>query len=294
MPTPSPWEASAVEAVGDGRYRAEIGEDWQLAVAPQGGIVAAVAARAMAAGLAAARPEAAVDQRLRSIHGVFASPVPCGPVEIDVRVLRAGRSASQVQATLHAPGADAGFTALAIFGGTRPGFEFTELRYPEVPDPEGQRSFRDPLPPEAGAVEPIRFPFWERVVEGRPALGHAFWDPTPRTEAVAASWFRFDDPPIGADGRLDPLSQLVLVDVMPGAVFERVSPTEDRWFAPSADLTVHLFGAATPGWLLAHFTAHRAGEGWASVDAALWDPRGPDGPELVAWATQQMLFTRLG
>ena len=50
---------------------------------------------------------------------------------------------------------------------------------------------------------------------------------------------------------------------------------------------MHLFGAPSPGWLLAHNRARHAGDGYASVDMALWDP--VDGA-LVAYATQLMFF----
>lgn len=286
-----PWDATVVSPIGEGCYTATIGPQWVLAMVPQGGVLAAIAARALAAELHVDEADGGHDQPLRSIHGVFVSPVPAGPVVIDVRVLRRGRSISQAQATVRAPDATTGFTALAVFGAARPGFTFTELCYPDVPDPEGQPSFRDPLPPEAGVVDRANFAFWDEVLEGRPALGTPFWDPAPRDRAESASWFRFERPPVGPDGRLDPYSSFVMADIMPNAVFEKVSPTEARWFAPSTDLTVHLFGAATPGWVLSHCKAHLAGAGYASVEAALWDPRGTDGPELIAYATQQMFFT---
>ena len=92
---------------------------------------------------------------------------------------------------------------------------------------------------------------------------------------------------------MDQLALLVLVDVMPSAVFRRIGRTDERWFGPSADLTVHVFGHATPGWILAHSKAHQAGDGYASVEMALWDPRAEGGPKLVAWGTQQMFFTKI-
>lgn len=280
------WRSSAVTPLGDGRYQATIGPEWVLAMVPQGGLIAAVAARAMAA-------ELQTDQPLRSIHGVFASPVPHGQVVADVRVLRRGRSVSQAEVTVRAPDAAAGFSALAVFGGDRPGFAFTELAFPEVPDADDCRSWREPPPPESGFVDAKQWQFWEEVLEGRGAIGHAPWEDVPRTSAECASWFRFDDPPTTPDGRMDQLALLVMADVMPGSVFERIGPTEERWFAPSVDLSVHLFGHATPGWILAHAKAHHAGDGYASAEMALWDPRAEGGPALVAWASQQMLFTRM-
>lgn len=286
--TEGAWASTRVQAEGEGRYTASIGPQWVLVMAPQGGVVAALAARAMAAELGA---ETTVAQSLRSIHGVFARPVPAGPVVVDVEVLRRGRSMSQVQATVRGPDASAGYTALAVFGATRDGFAFTELAYPDVPAPEDCPSFRDPPPPESGLEAVELMSFWRDALEGRPALGHAPWDPSPRDAAEVATWYRIEDEPVEADGCLDPLTSLVMVDIMPSAVFEKVGSTADRWFGPSADLTVHLFGRATPGWLLAHNRAHQAGDGYASVEMALWDPRAVGGPELVAWATQQMFFT---
>lgn len=280
------WRSTDVAAQGDGRYLARIGPEWVLAMVPQGGLVAAVAARAMIA-------ELGTDQPLRSIHGVFAGPVPHGEVVADVRVLRRGRSVSQAEVTVRAPGADAGFSALAVFGADRPGFSFTELAYPDVPDASECRSWREPPPPESGITDAKQWQFWEEVLEGRAALGHAPWEDVPRGAAECASWFRFDEPPLAADGQLDQLALLVMADVMPGAVFERLGRTEDRWFAPSVDLSVHLFGHATPGWILAHAKAHHAGDGYASAEMALWDPRAEGGPALVAWASQQMFFTKI-
>lgn len=281
------WASTEVTDHGDGRYRADLGEEWMLALVPQGGVVAAIAARAMLT-------ELGTDQPLRSLHGVFVSPVPAGPLAVQVRVLRRGRSVSQAEATVTGAGQASGFSAVAVFGGDRPGFSFTELVAPDAPDPDDCPSFRDPPPPEAGFDDwDGPFPFWGQVLEGRVATGHPPWDDTPRDRGETVNWFRFDQPPVTGAGILDPLALLVLADVMPGAVFERIGHTGRRWFAPSVDLSVHLFGHASPGWILAHSKAHHAGDGYASAEMALWDPRAPDGPRLVAWACQQMLFTSL-
>ena len=274
-----------VTRAGEGIFTATISPAWQLAVAPQGGVVAAIAARAMAT-------ELATDQQLRSFHGIFASPVPVGPVDIAVDVIRSGRSISQVQANVRAPGARAGFTALAAFGHERAGFGYTELQMPDVPPPTDCPSYRDPPPPESGMSAEPSFPFWREVFEGRPALGHAPWDPSPRGAAEVATWFRFEEFPGDEQGRFDPLALLVAADMMPNAVFEKVEPAELGWFAPSVDLTVHLVDVPTGEWILNHNRAHYAGDGYASAESALWDPHGKNGPTLLAWATQIMFFTR--
>ena len=93
---------TAVERVGPGRYRATLRDEWNTAVIPQGGVVAAVGLRAMEAELGVAT------QRLRSATTVFAAQVRSGPVEIDVTLLRRGRSMSQVSATVRSAERDRG------------------------------------------------------------------------------------------------------------------------------------------------------------------------------------------
>jgi acyl-CoA thioesterase len=280
----NPWDSTIVTRHGAGHFTATIGDMWRLAFVPQGGVVAAIAARAMETALGTGQP-------LRSFHGVFVSPIPVGPVEVDVSVLRSGRSVSQVQAIAHAPGAEQGFTALAAFGHERQGFAYTELAMPVVPPPHDCVSFRDPPPPESGLPERPVMPFWNEVFEGRPALGHAPWDPSERGAAETATWMRFEQFPADEHGRFDPLALLVAADMMPNAVFERMAPMEQRWFAPSVDLTVHMIDAPRSEWILSHSRAHYASEGYASAECALWDPQGDDGPTLLAWANQVMFFT---
>ena len=281
----NPWESTFVTGAGAGRYSATISPSWSLLVAPQGGVVAAIAARAM-------EEELGTGQLLRSFHGVFASPVPVGPVDVEVDIIRSGRSISQVQATVRAPGSASGLTALAAFGHVRSGFGYTELEMPNVPAPDDCPSFRDPPPPESGMADEPRFPFWREVLEGRPALGHTPWDTSPRGAAEVATWFRFEQFPADEQGRFDQLALLAAADMMPSAVFEKVGSVEDGWFAPSVDLTVHFVGVPTGEWILNHNRAHYAGDGYTSAEVALWDPEGADGPTLLAWATQVMFFTR--
>jgi acyl-CoA thioesterase len=124
-------------------------------------------------------------------------------------------------------------------------------------------------------------------VEGRLALGHRWWEQWDPTRSDVATWLRFDDPPRLEDGTLDPLGIVTLADRMPGCIAERIGSGGEPWFAPSADLTVHLFGPARSEWLLAHDRARWADNGWASAESTLWDESG----NLVAHASQVMLFS---
>lgn len=274
---------------GPGRYGAEIDEAWNLRPLPQGGIVTALALRAMSEELDDPR------QRLRTLHTSFAARVAHGPVEIDVELLRRGRSMSHLRAEVHNPETTRGHLTTAIFGRTRRGFEFTDLAPPkDVPRPEDCRSYRGPLPDGVASVETM--PFWDELVEGREVLGHAPWDRTyVPGRAETASWKRFDEPPFLDDGTIDPFSLVVLADTMPGAVGEKLGPQPRDWFAPSVDLTVHLLDECRSPWVLAHNTARYAGDGYASADMVLWDygPECDQEPRLVAYATQLFLFTFL-
>jgi acyl-CoA thioesterase len=276
-----------------GRYRVDVSHDWDCPTVPQGGVMSAIAARAMELELArpgsngngsGAGAGSAGGQTLRSLTTVYAAPVPAGPVTIDVGVLRRGRSMSQLSATVRtAASPDVGHTSLAVFGRDRAGFSFTDLVRPDVPAPEDCPSFRDPVPDGVEMGEP--FAFWT-ILEGRPAMGHAPWDDYTPTSSETATWQRFDQPPRRADGSLDPLMLVCMADTMPASVSERMGRIDTMWYPPSADLTVHLLDEPRSEWILCHKRARWAGDGYASIEMALWDPDPAVG--LVAHACQVM------
>lgn len=280
-------QATSVRPAGPGCFSAELDHRWNLRPLPQGGIITAIALRAMETELD--HP----DQSPRTLHTTFAAQVAHGPLEVVVEPLRRGRSMSQLRAEVRNPGTERGHLTTCVFGSTREGFSFLDLSPPEhIPDPGGCPSFRQPPPADVAAGEPMAF--WEEMVEGRAVLGHAPWDDFVPGRAEKVYWYRFDEPPMEGD-RLDPLALVVLADTMPGAVGERIGPSDRVWFAPSVDLTVHLLDDCRSSWVLAHNRGRYAGDGYASADMALWDC-GEDGrsrPRLVAYATQLFLFSFL-
>jgi acyl-CoA thioesterase len=279
-------ETTAVRAVGAGRYEGSIDPEWNLFPLPQGGVVTAVALRAMAEELGDP------GQVARTLHTAFAAQVADGPVDVEVELLRRGRSMSHLRAEVANPGSSRGHLTTAIFGSGRPGFDFTDLRPPaDRPPPSDCPTWRRPPPP---GVEGFRaMPFWDRLVEGRTVTGHAPWEEYVPDRAERVVWYRFDETPLLDDGTVDPLALVVLADTMPGAVGERVGPTQRNWFAPSIDLSVHLLDHCRSTWVLGHNRARFAGDGYASADMALWDcgEDGGDPPRLVAYATQLFLFS---
>jgi acyl-CoA thioesterase len=282
------FETTSLRPTGsEGRYEGTIDESWNLRPLPQGGIVTALGLRAMSQTLDDPT------QRLRTLHTTFIAQVAAGEVTVDVELLRRGRTMSHLRAEVANVDAQRGHLTTGVFGSTRTGFDFTELPPPvDVPLPNDCPSFRDPIPGEV-AFEPM--PFWVRRVEGRRAMGHRWDEEWVPDKAETATWYRFDDPPFLPNGTIDPLALVVLIDTMPGAVGEKVGRQDRPWFSPSVDLSVHLLDDCRSPWVLAHNRARYAGDGYASVDMALWDygTAFADKPRLVAYATQLCLFTFL-
>lgn len=120
---------------GAGRYGAVVSDQWNAPLLPHGGVVTALALQAMAAELGPA------GEPLRSVTTVFAAQVPPGPVDIDVTVLRRGRTMSQATATVRSVGEDSGHTSLAVFGSARQGLSSPTSRVLRFHPPRSARRF---------------------------------------------------------------------------------------------------------------------------------------------------------
>lgn len=269
---------TAVERVGEGRYRCDLDHSWDLVAVPQGGMIVAIALRA------AEEEIGDPAQTLRTCTTVFAGQVTAGALSVEVDVLRRGRSATQVRALVRNDGAASGATVVAVFGSARRGPSFVDIRPPDVPSPADCTSYWDDPPPDVEFGTSL--PFWTQV-EGRNALGHPPWWEHEAGCSDVATWLRLVERPSMPDGTLDPLALVLLADRMPGCISEMLGHSDDKWFAPSADLTVHLFRPLRSEWVLAHDRARWADDGWASAESTLWDEDGT----VVAYATQMMLFS---
>jgi acyl-CoA thioesterase len=219
----------------------------------------------------------APDLGLRSVTATFAAPVVPGPAEIEVTTIRRGRGSANLRASLVSAGHDAGLVALAFFGAGRAGPAFVDRRPPTVPPPEHCPRARDSGRRLGN--------FWYRV-DQRMAIGHGRDEIYEPITSECAFWYRFDEPPMRADGTLDPMALVTLCDVMPMAVYERAGPGPRDWEVVSLDLTVHVLGSARSEWILGVNRARRAGDGYVSVENELWDP--VDG--LVAYGTEMQII----
>lgn len=257
-----------------GWYTAELPPHWNY-FTPSGGVLMTVALRAMQAEVPELRPTSAT--------ALFCSPVPDGPLEVRVEVLRRGNVAAQLRAALSStklPGP--GLEVSGTFARDRQGPEGTFVAMPrDVPAPAASR-------PTFGKIAGVPIPFFHNF-EVRTALGCQpdgdRQEPPAGAGPRHARWYRYLLPPRRPDGTLDPLCLPPIADTMPPALVMALGPGHPRFFAPSLDLTVHFLADTRSEWLCAHCTCRDARRGYATADVEIWDGDG----RLVAFGTQMML-----
>lgn len=264
--------------VAPGWYTAELSDRWNYRT-PSGGVLMTVAMRAMREELADS------DLRPLSANTHFCSPVPAGPLEIRVEVLRHGGAAAQVRAQLSSttvPGP--GLEVSATFCRDRDGIDLIDATPPAVPRPNDTRAIADLRRPDGGQ------PTFFDNLDVRLALGAPWWTSEWQPGAARlARWFRYKIPQRLPDGRFDPLAIPPIADTMPPALIQKLGPNHEPFHAPSLDLTIHFLEDTQAEWLLTHVHARRARAGYASAAAEIWDDSG----RLVAVATQTMMLRRI-
>jgi Thioesterase-like superfamily len=257
-------KASQVEPLGGGRYAATLDPGWAIGSKPNGGYLLSVLARAAVAeaaiGAAAPLPHPAAV----SAH-FLAAPDP-GPAEVLVEVLRRGRSASQVRATLVAGGRRC-VEALVTCGRLDPPAPyFSSVEPVELPPEE------DCLP--APANDP-RFTvpiFAEVQVRLDPATA-GFATGTPALAGEIRGWARMAATPP------DPYAVLVALDILPPATFDL--GLVGSW-VPTMELTAYLRALPADGPLRVRQRARLVARDRVDEDCHVWDAAGA----LVGSATQ--------
>ncbi|MER5863584.1 thioesterase family protein [Kitasatospora sp. NPDC002040] len=252
----------ALDQEGPGRYRAELGEGWQIGGGVNGGLLLALAGHA----LSKEHPE---HPDPLSVSGYYLSASHPGPVEVRTESIRNGRSLSTGTASLIQDGEER-LRVLATYGDldARAGEVHTSAVPFELPPPEqciGVEHAPKVLIEQAALLE--RFD-----LRLDPAtIGWALGEPS--RNGRIQGWFRL------ADGREpDPLLLLLVADALPPVTFDLGLP---GW-APTIELTVHLRARPAPGWLrVSHATRNLAG-GYFEEDAEVWDSAG----RLVAQSRQ--------
>jgi acyl-CoA thioesterase len=205
---------TAVEPLGDGRYRVRFDPAWWVVKGPNGGYLAALATRAI-------RAEVGDDTRaLRSLTVHYLAAPREGEGEVVVRIERAGRGLTTASARVEQDGRPMAL-ALAALAVDYPGAtEYADLAMPDVPAPEAL----EPVPPGA---QPVPF---ARNFELHPAIGGLPFSGGDR--AVTGGWIRFRDP--------RPLDELAIVAISDAWWPAPFSVVERPMVAPTIDLTVHV------------------------------------------------------
>ena len=195
---------------------------------------------------------------------------PClhGPAEIEVDVLKQGRSLATASARLIQEGRIR-LTVLASYGDLRShsGPTLIIATPPDLPPPDqcgftGDRPVGDGLPRPAIADQ----------VEFRPSPSTAAALVTRGSPAHLEGWIRL------TDGHLDVACLPLLVDAAPPAVFAAMA----TGWVPTLELTVHVRAEPAPGWLRAAITTRVLVNGLLEEECTLWD----DGGQIVAMSRQ--------
>ncbi len=251
---------TAVERVGDGRYRAVVTDRWGVVGgAPNGGYLVALAARALAAALE--RPDPL------TITAHFLTPPEPGPAELTVETLRRGGTTSTGALRL----VEAGEPRLAVLASFGDLSRDSSVAYDAAPPPD--------LPPLDACVRADAGPLGDEVtimqrLDARvhpDTVGWVWGQPggTPQ----AGGWLRL------ADGREPDTAMLPLaVDAWAPTPLE----LGVLGWVPTIELTVHVRARPAPGWLRCWVRTRLVAGGFVEEDCDVWDARG----RLVAMSRQ--------
>lgn len=254
---------TAVGRIDDGRYRSVLLDRWNIVAGPNGGYLAAIIARAMTE--AVADPE----RGLRSLTVHYLARPEFDEVEIDVDILRSGRSLSSLQAIMR-QGDRVICSSLAAF--SVPWTTTEEWRLPMSPHAHD-------VGVEMGRTAPPVAQNWR----GRPITDAPFFsgEGSPRV----GQWIRAAKP-----RALDAIELVAISDAVPPAGFPKMTTPAAM---PTVDLTVHIRASlplADPpedDRVYAECNTHHVADGFAEEDCHIW---AADGTLLAQ--SRQLAITR--
>ncbi len=252
--------ATAVDPVGAGVYSADLDSGWTVGEGLNGGYLMALMGRAAVAG----GPGHAHPLAMTAHFGGSAVP---GRAEVAVEVLRAGRFASQMRATLRQDDRSLVHALLTLghLGDEDP--RWSGAPPAALPPVEGC----EPIPSSRSKRWPMRL--WETLeLRMDPAtLSWAFRQPNGDPESRGWLLPESDEP-------FDPLMLLVALDCLPAVTFQLGS----RGWVPTLELTAYLRALPAPGPLRLRQRAQLVQHGLVDELCQVWDARG----RLVAQGSQ--------
>lgn len=268
-----------------GRYTMDMSPAWNIFYT-FGGMTMAAALRAAQLGVGRD------DLHPLTAHALFCSPVGAGPVEIDVDVVRNGRTAANVCADLRQAGHDGtDLRLLATFGQHHD----THVQYQGIEFPAGILAPDEcPQRPDPAEFSEARLPFppvnFHEQNDWRPATEGFTWDENWGRGAVHdttfSSWFRLHHEPRLPDGTIDPVYYCVPADMLGPAIGRRLGPMSDDnppFLILSLEIDLQFFRTTTSTWILQHVVSQEASNGYAFGTTELWD----EDRHLIAYVTQR-------
>ncbi|WP_270887482.1 thioesterase family protein [Pedococcus sp. 5OH_020] len=269
-------DGSAVSARGGevGVYDASLGEGWRIGGGVNGGLLLAVAGRALSQRLGKAAQEGPAHPDPLAISAYYLSPGVPGAASVRTEVVRRGRAVSTGQASLLQDDGEGRqverVRVLATYGdlGALGDQVSTTATPPNLPPPE-QCVSTDQAPADF-----LRYASLLDRLDLRLDPATTGWAVgKPSGNGVIRGWLRM------ADGREpDPLLLLLAVDALPPVAFELGLP---GW-TPTLELTAHVRARPAAGWLRVNLTSRTMSGGYLEEDAEVWDSEG----RLVALSRQ--------
>lgn len=263
--------AIAPRAGEAGVYDAELGAGWGIGGGINGGLLLALAGRALQSELAGdghdghdRHPDPL------AISAYYLTPGAPGPAVLRTSVVRRGRAVSTGQVSLTQPTADGEVERIRVLAtyGALDGDPTTSAVPPELPPPEECVTAAQAPPDflkQASLLERLDLRL-DPATTGW-AVGK------PSGNGVIRGWLRMKD------GREpDPLLLLLAVDALPPVAFELGLP---GW-TPTLELTAHVRARPAPGWLRVQLVNRTLTGGFLEEDAEVWDSKG----RLVALSRQ--------
>ncbi|MEQ1819878.1 MAG: thioesterase family protein [Terricaulis sp.] len=216
---------------GEGRYTITLSQAWDV-WGPNGGYVAAIALRAMAAEASLPRPAA--------FHCQFLKPGKYEAAEIQVEHLRAGKRSQALRARLVQDGESLLTASLWMTADDMDGLEHDYAGTPVAPPPASLPSYADLFDNYSEW-----YPYW-RSVEARPVNNTL--EPAP---PVWRTWMRFVDDPGTLDQELAAARTVFWMDLGPWNAAARPHAHPRPYLGPNLDLHVQFHSLAQTGaWML--------------------------------------------
>lgn len=276
-PVSSEFDAGSAVSARDGEegvYDAELGEGWRIGGGVNGGVLLAIAGRALAAEFGTAGGDRPSHPDPLAISAYYLTPGVPGPATVRTSVVRRGRAVSTGQVSLLQDDGRGGEVErvrfLATYGdlASVDGDLTTSAQPPDLPPPDRCVSAAQ-APPDFLKHASLLQRLDMRLDPA--TTGWAMGQPS--GNGVIRGWLRM------ADGREpDPLMLLLAVDALPPVAFELGLP---GW-TPTLELTAHVRARPAPGWLRVNLTNRTLAGGFLEEDAEVWDSEG----RLVALSRQ--------